>query len=91
MVVVALVAGAALAHATWNVAIKRAGTSGAGFLWLTVVVGAIVFAPFGIASLQGVDLARWLPLAFVSGLLQVGYFLLLQRAYRLGDVSIVYP
>ena len=91
MIVVALVAGAAVAHATWNIAIKRAGTSGAGFLWLTFVVGSIVFAPFGIASLQGVDLTRWLPLALVSGGLQVGYFLLLQRAYRLGDVSVVYP
>lgn len=91
MIVALLVGGAALAHATWNIAIKRAGTSGAGFLWLTFLVGSTVFAPFGIASLRDVDLARWLPLILVSGALQVVYFLLLQRAYRLGDVSVVYP
>ena len=88
-----LIATAAFAHAGWNIVIKRAGTSGAGFLWLTFVVGALVFAPFGVASLvaEGTDLLRWLPLIAVSGALQVGYFLLLQRAYRLGDVSVVYP
>ncbi len=91
MIVALLVAGAALAHATWNITIKRAGTSGPSFLWLSFVVGAVVFAPFGIVSLQGVDLLDWLPLILVSGALQVGYFLLLQRGYRLGDVSVVYP
>lgn len=88
-----LVGGAALAHAAWNIAVKRAGTSGAGFLWSGILVGAVVFAPFGIASLvaEGTDLWRWLPLAAVSGALQVVYFLTLQRGYRLGDVSVVYP
>jgi len=93
VLVASLVAIAAIAHATWNVAIKRAGTSGSGFLWSGMVVGAVVFAPFGVASLvgEGTDLVRWLPLAAVSGALQVVYFLLLQRGYRLGDVSVVYP
>lgn len=93
MLVVALIAGAAIAHATWNIAVKRAGTTGAGFIWAGTVVGAIVFAPFGIHSLvtDGTDLARWLPWALGSGTLQVVYFLLLQRGYRLGDVSVVYP
>ena len=93
MVVALLVGAAALAHATWNVAVKRAGTSGAGFLWAGILVGAVVFAPFGIASLvaEGTDLWHWLPLAAVSGALQVVYFLTLQRGYRLADVSIVYP
>jgi len=93
VVVALLVGAAALAHATWNVAVKRAGTSGAGFLWAGILVGAVVFAPFGIASLvaEGTDLWRWLPLAAVSGALQVVYFLTLQRGYRLADVSIVYP
>lgn len=93
MLVVALIAGAAIAHATWNVAVKRAGASGVGFIWSGVAVGAVVFAPFGIASLaaEGTDLLRWLPWAAVSGALQVVYFLVLQRGYRLGDVSVVYP
>lgn len=91
--VLLLVVAAAVAHATWNLTIKKAGTSGAGFLWLTFAVGAVVFAPFGIHSLvdSSVDLTRWMLLALVSGALQVGYFLLLQRAYRAADVSVVYP
>ena len=87
----ALIAGAAVAHATWNVTLKRTGATGTTFLWLAFVVGAVVFAPFGVVALAGVDLAHWLGFAAVSGVLQVGYFLLLQRGYRVGDVSIVYP
>jgi drug/metabolite transporter (DMT)-like permease len=90
---VALVAGAAIAHAAWNLAIKRAHTSGSRFLWLVFVVSVLAFAPFGITSLTGAGraLPLLLLLAVGSGILQIGYFLLLQRGYRLGDVSIVYP
>jgi drug/metabolite transporter (DMT)-like permease len=93
VLVALLVGAAAIAHAAWNIAVKRAGTSGPGFFWSGFVVGAVVFAPFGIASLvaEGTDLLRWLPLAAVSGVLQVVYFLTLQRGYRVGDVSVVYP
>lgn len=91
--VIALVAVAAVAHATWNLTMKRAHTSGTRFLWLTFVVAAVLFAPFGIAALRGpgVPLPLLLGLAAGSGILQLAYFLLLQRGYRLGDVSIVYP
>jgi drug/metabolite transporter (DMT)-like permease len=91
--VVALVAIAALAHATWNLTVKRARTSGTRFLWLTFVVGAVLFAPLGIVTLAqpGVPLGTVLVLAVGSGILQLAYFVLLQRGYRLGDVSIVYP
>lgn len=88
--VVALVVLAAIAHAAWNLAIKRSGVGGAVFLWLTFVVGAVLFLPVGVLTIRasGVD---WLPLALVSGALQIGYFFLLQHAYRQGDVSVVYP
>lgn len=91
--VFALVAGAAIAHATWNLTIKHARTSGVRFLWLTFAVGALLYAPFGIASLaqSHTALDRLALLAVGSGILQVSYFLLLQRGYRVGDVSVVYP
>lgn len=93
MIVALLVAGAAVAHATWNVTVKRTGATGVGYIWSGIVVGAIAFAPFGVHSLieSSVDLSRWAPLALVSGIMQVVYFLVLQRGYRLGDVSVVYP
>jgi drug/metabolite transporter (DMT)-like permease len=91
--VLLLVAIAAVAHATWNLTIKAAGTSGTRFLWLTFVVATIVVAPFGIASLAqvGPRMPLLLLLALGSGILQITYFLTLQRGYRLGDVSVVYP
>lgn len=91
--VVGLVVVAALAHATWNLSVKRAHTSGTRFLWLTFVVGAVLFAPFGVIALRqpGVPLGALCALALGSAILQLAYFLLLQRGYRLGDVSIVYP
>lgn len=91
--VLGLIAFAAIAHASWNVAIKFAGARGVGFLWLSFLVGTVAFLPFGVWSLihEGVDLAQWLWLAVVSGALQVVYFFLLQFGYRAGDVSLVYP
>lgn len=91
--VLGLIALAAVVHAAWNLTIKRAGTSGAGFLWLTFLVGTVVYLPFGIASLvaSGANLWHWAGFAAVSGILQIVYFLLLQKGYRLGDVSVVYP
>jgi drug/metabolite transporter (DMT)-like permease len=93
LIVVGLIATAAIAHATWNITIKWAGTSGPAFLWLTFAIASLVFAPFGVSSIigEGVDLARLAPLALGSGALQVGYFLLLQKAYAVADVSVVYP
>jgi drug/metabolite transporter (DMT)-like permease len=91
--VLLLVAIAAVAHATWNLTIKAAGTSGARFLWLTFVVATVAVAPFGITSLAHVGgrMPVLLLLALGSGILQISYFLTLQRGYRLGDVSVVYP
>ena len=92
MLVAGLVAAAAVAHATWNIAVKRAGTT-FRFIFAGCLLGAVVFAPFGIWSLvtSGTDLRQWMLWASVSGALQVVYFLTLQHAYRVGDVSVVYP
>src|SRR5690554_2229003 len=91
--VLGLIGLAAVVHTTWNLAIKKAGATGAMFLWLAFLVGAIVYLPFGAWSLidSGAILWHWLGFASVSGALQVVYFLLLQTGYRLGDVSVVYP
>ncbi len=88
-----LIALAAIAHTTWNIALKRAGASGPAFIALTLAVGVVAFAPFGVPALiaRPLDLGQVGVLVLGSALLQVAYFLVLQRAYRLADVGVVYP
>lgn len=92
----ALVLGSASLHATWNLFAKRAGgaTRGPAFVFAFSVVTALVYAPVAIA--QGGLRAPAAGAAAVvavlaSALLHVGYFLSLQRGYRVGDLSLVYP
>lgn len=89
----ALVLIAAVIHAGWNLLVKRVD-GGPGFVWLFGVVSAVIYAPVAVGVFL-VDRPRlgatqWAFLAG-SGALQVVYFLLLQRGYRVGDLSVVYP
>ncbi len=88
-----LILVAAVVHATWNLLAKRAA-GGAPFVWLFSAVTLIIYAPLalGAALVQRVNLGPVL-LLFMTGsaLLHIAYFLLLQRGYRTGDLSLVYP
>lgn len=89
----ALVLGAAVCHATWNLLAKRAGDTVA-FTWLFAALAVALYLPLGatVALATGFALSgHALGLMLVSGVLQVAYFLLLTRAYRTGDLSLVYP
>ena len=83
----ALVLGAAVLHATWNLLAKRA-VADVPFLWLAYLVGAVVFAPFAVAILL---IARpalgWPALAFVAlaSCLQILYFATLGAIAILGE------
>ena len=56
------------------------------------MIGAVLIAPLGIATLVNAQFEwHWILLAAVCGAFEVVYFLLLQRGYRDGDVSLVYP
>ena len=89
----ALVLASAVAHATWNLFAKRAG-GGAPFLWLALTLAIPLYAPVAIAVLliTGATIGPldvlWM---FVNGALNVAYFIFLQRGYRAGDLSVVYP
>ena len=91
--VLGLVLAAAFAHAGWNLLAKTAG-GGAAFVWLTALVSAVVYAPVALGALLAdpgrLDLEV---LAFVvgSGVLHGVYSVLLQRGYRVADLSLVYP
>lgn len=91
--VVALIAGGALAHAAWNLVAKRASLSGLGFVWLTSLGAFVVTLPFA-AWRWSENPPQPGPLLvgiLVSGAIHAGYFLALQRGYRAGDVGVVYP
>lgn len=88
-----LVVAAAFGHATWNFLAKRAG-GGAQFVWLFSGLASAFYAPVaaGVLALQKPALGR-ASLVFMAGsaVLHLAYFVLLQRGYRVGDLSIVYP
>jgi drug/metabolite transporter (DMT)-like permease len=92
--VILLIVIAAFAHAGWNLSAKRAGGGGVVFVWLYTALTAALVVPIAVVDVlvggQSPTWA-WLPALGVSGLLQVAYFVLLQRGYAVGDLSVVYP
>jgi drug/metabolite transporter (DMT)-like permease len=94
---VGLVLAAAVCHAVWNLLLKRAGEGLGGdlvFVWLFLGCSTTLWAP--VAAID-VALERphigWPQLGFMagSGVLHLVYFVLLQRGYAVGDLSVVYP
>ena len=88
-----LVLTAAVLHATWNLLAKRA-SGGAPFVFLYFLVSSIIYFPVALAvwllwprGFSGIDLVFMTG----NGVLHTVYFLLLQRGYRVGDLSVVYP
>ena len=89
----ALVLAAALAHATWNLFLKRA-RGGAGFMTLVALVAAVIWAPLAAGQWihQGYEfrIVHLWPIV-ASAAIHTAYFILLDRGYRHGDLSVVYP
>lgn len=90
----ALVLSAAFIHAAWNFLAKRAGEGGAAFVWLFAALSSLFYAPLAVSIYfwQQPCLGA-LQVGFMAGsaLIHVAYFLILQRGYRVGDLSLVYP
>ena len=89
----ALVLGSAALHACWNLLAKRA-RGGVEFLWLFALLTVAVYAPVAVIYFLVVRPEFTLlhvGLALVSSAIKVGYFTCLQRGYRAGDLSLVYP
>jgi drug/metabolite transporter (DMT)-like permease len=84
---------AAFFHAAWNYLSKQAG-GGAFFVWLFAALAALIYSPLVIGFLiwqqPPIGLAQ-LGMMCTSAALHTCYFLLLQRAYGRGDLSLVYP
>lgn len=84
---------AALLHASWNYVLKRSG-GGLGILALSAATAGAILTPIAFFMIwQGFSFT-WPIIGMVvgSGIIHIGYFLLLDRAYRSGgDLSVVYP
>lgn len=89
---IAFVLFAAVAHAGWNLFAKQVPDGGAVFAWFAAAVGVVLVLPVTVVAVvrEGLPAISWLAFG-VSSLLHLGYFLLLQRGYRVGDLSVVYP
>ena len=92
---IVLILTAAVAHASWNLFSKQAAAGGAVcFVWLFFTVGTVLYAPVAaIVLVVSHPRLAGLPVVFMAGtaIIHIGYALLLQNGYRLGDLSVVYP
>ena len=86
--VLALVLGAALLHASWN-ALLRSGLDRLWSITLMCMVGAAA-AAIATFFLPLPAPASW-PYAGLSAVLQIGYCLFLVRAYEKGELGQIYP
>ncbi len=96
LLALALALASAVIHAVWNLMVKRAGVSAntPAFAWLLFVLSAAFFAPITVwhlASGRTVLTLEMLPWIAGSAALHTVAFLMLLRAYRTGDLSVVYP
>lgn len=89
----ALVLGAAVIHAYWNLLQKRVG-GGAPLAWLTAALATAIYLPAVVAwclwKRPEITVLGWVFLVG-TGLIHVVYYLVLQRGYREADLSLVYP
>lgn len=84
---------AAFFHASWNFLSKKA-CGGAIFVWLFNATASIVYIPIVIGSMWVTQSSfSWDYTIFMLGsaILHVGYFILLNKGYHVGDLSLVYP
>lgn len=84
---------AAVTHATWNLAAKRAADC-RHFVWLYSLCATVIWLPVVawilITNQPVYNLRQWLAL-LATAVLHLGYSLSLQHGYRVADLSVVYP
>lgn len=92
--VLSLVLGAAVLHAFWNLLSKKAKGK-APFIWLMYIASTVLYLPILLYQIaHGEQINDWQPVLWFSlssAILHIGYFLVLQKGYRSGDLSVVYP
>jgi drug/metabolite transporter (DMT)-like permease len=93
----ALVLAAALLHAVWNLAAKRAAGGPGGdhrFAFLSAIATTVLWAPVAL-WFAPTELPQWGALQWgavvLSAIVHVVYYLTLLRGYREADLTVVYP
>ena len=89
-----LVLLAAFCHATWNLFLKKSQGGGTLFFWLSGSIEVLLYAPLAVGMMIATGYrpdVLALGLMAGSGAIHVGYFIFLDRGYRSGDLSVVYP
>src|SRR5581483_9172190 len=76
-----LILAASFIHASWNYLSKQAGGR-TPFLWLVATISVFQRPKIGLTEIIFMT---------VSALIHLAYFIILQRGYRVADLSIVYP
>jgi drug/metabolite transporter (DMT)-like permease len=92
-VILSLVVVAAFIHASWNILLKRV-QGGLSFFWCVDILQTFIFAPWVAWVIwQNKSLVGYTEWFFILGsaVIHIGYYFFLQRGYRLGDISLVYP
>jgi len=88
-----LIIFSAICHATWNYTTKKV-KSDSTFIWLFSVFSSIIYFPLALASLfiYKIDFKPYFTLFVLgSAVLHSVYFILLNKGYRVGNLSLIYP
>jgi len=91
--VLSLILTAAMLHAFWNLLSKKARGK-APFIWLVYIANTVFYLPVFLYRIKHGDNICSLPVLWFSlssAILHIGYYLILQKGYRSGDLSVVYP
>ncbi len=88
-----LVIIAAFCHAAWNLLAKKA-CGGTAFIWIFASLSAIIYFPLAVwILLDNATVFSPVHIALIAGsaALHSVYFILLDKGYRFGDLSVIYP
>lgn len=83
----------ALMHATWNYLSKRS-EGGLVFVWLYMAVSSVIYIPLALIYIIFQDIhIGWIELVIIiaSSSVHLAYSLTLQKGYKVGDLSLIYP
>lgn len=88
-----LVMTSAIFHATWNFLAKKS-SGGTSFVWLYTVSSVVIYSPAVLGIILWTEITfGWMELGFIaaSAVLHLLYAVTLQKGYRIGDFSLIYP